>query len=128
MPRKPRVDIPANPSELLALAASIYAQDQKLGSKSPLKVLEGPVTWATAGPKVAIAQALQADIDQRERELKVLYGQRQPYLEEIGPLVRSTRDTLLGVHSQNPARVGDYGFDVASTPAAKPKGPDTPKP
>ena len=128
MPRKPRVNIPDNPSELLTLSASIYAQDQKLGSKSPLQVLEGPNTWATAGPKVATAQALQAEIDQRERELKVLYGQRQPYLEVFVPLVRSSRDTLLGVHSQNPARLGDYGFDVVSTPSAKPKGPDTPKP
>ena len=118
MPRKPRVAIPENPGELLTLAAAVYAQDQKHGDKSPLRVLEGPNTWATTGPTVAVAQKLQAEIDQQERSLKVLYGQRQPYLDAIGPLVRASRDTLLGVHSQNPARVGDYGFDVATTPAA----------
>ena len=121
MPRKPRVAIPENPGELLDLAASVYAQDQKLGDKSPLRVLEGPNTWAATGPTVAAAQKLQAEIEQLERNLKALYGQRQPYLEAIGPLVRASRDTLLGVHSQNPARVGDYGFNVATTPVAAPK-------
>lgn len=123
MARKPRVNIPENPGELLGLAAGIYAQDQKLGVESPLRVLEGPVTWATHGPQVAAAQALQAKIDQQERDLKALYGQRQPYIEAFGPLVRSSRDTLLGVYSQNPARIGAFGFDIAGTPAAKPNGP-----
>ena len=127
MPRKPRVAIPDNPGELLALAAAVYTQDQKLGDKSPLRVLEGPNTWAATGPTVAAAQKLQAEIEQLERTLKALYGQRQPYLDAIGPLVRASRDTLLGVHSQNPARVGDYGFDVATTPAAGAKPSASPK-
>ncbi len=123
MPRKPRVSIPDNPGELLTLAAAVYAQDQKLGDQSPLRVLEGPATWAITGPTVATAQKLQADIEQLERQLKTLYGQRQPHLDTIGPLIRASRDTLLGVYSQNPARVGDFGFDVATTPASsKPPG------
>lgn len=121
MPRKPRVTIPTNPGELLALAASVFAQDQKLGAESPLRVLEGPVTWATNGAQVAAAQSLQTKIEQQERDLKALYGQRQPYLDAFGPLVRSSRDTLLGVYSQNPARIGDFGFEIADTPAAKVK-------
>ena len=120
MPRKPRVPIPNNPGELIKLAGAVYAQDQKLGAASPLHVQEGPLTWAVSGPQVAEAATLQADIERRERELKDLYGRRQPYLNDFDKLVRRSRDLLLGAHAANPAKLGDYGYDVVTTPAAKP--------
>ena len=123
MPHPTRVVIPENASELFPLAGRIYQHHQELGSKSPLNALEGPPTWETAGPQVAEAIKLQEEITEAERRLKGLYGRRQVYIDMYTPLVRSSRDTLLGVYSQNPRRVGEFGFDVKTTEAAKPSPP-----
>ncbi|KAA9331523.1 hypothetical protein F0P96_14895 [Hymenobacter busanensis] len=119
MPRKPRIEIPENAGELLKLSASVYAQHQKLAAKSPLNALEEGPTWADAGGSVATAQELQSRIEQAEKDLKVMYGQRNQYLDVLTPLVRRSRDLLSGVHSQNLRRLGEYGFDVVEAAAGK---------
>ncbi|SHI31660.1 hypothetical protein SAMN02745146_0504 [Hymenobacter daecheongensis DSM 21074] len=112
MPRKPRIVIPENPADLFALDELIYAQHQKLGAKSPLNALEELPSWDEVGPKVAVAQTLQAQIDQLEKDLKNLYGQRQLLLDVFVPQTRSSRDLLTGVYSQNLRRLGEFGFEV----------------
>ena len=123
MPHPPRVVIPENPKELFQLVGSIYKQDQALGAKSPLHVMEGTPTIAELGPQAANAEALQTEIDKMELQLKNLYGQRQPYLDSMTPFVRNTRTLLLGVYSQNPRKMTEFGFDVKTTeaPPAPPK-------
>ena len=117
MARKPRVVIPENPSELMKLTGLIYAQHKKLGAKSPLVILDSP-NWDDLGPEVAKAVATQALIEEREKELKELYGVRAPYLETFTNLSRDSRDVLLGKHSANPAALGGYGFDVIAAVAS----------
>jgi hypothetical protein len=112
MPRKPRIIIPDNPAELFKLDALIYAQHQKLGAKSPLHALEDLPSWDEVGPKVQEALALQAEIDQQEKNLKILYGKRQAYLDAFVPQTRGTRDLLTGVYSQNLRRLGEFGYGV----------------
>ena len=126
MARKPRVVIPENPGELMKLTGLVYAQHQKLGAKSPLLILDSP-TWDEQGPDVQKALAAQGRIEELERELKNLYGQRDPFLGTFTDLDRRSRDILLAKHASNPAALGDYGFDVieavapsgGSKPAAK---------
>jgi hypothetical protein len=116
MARKPRVVIPENPSELMKLTALVYAHHQQLGTTSPLLILDSP-TWDELGPDVQKAVTAQARIEELERELKNLYGQRDPHLEAFTDLDRRSRDILLAKHAANPAALGDYGFDVIEAPA-----------
>jgi len=122
MAHKPRVVIPENPGELMKLTGLVYAQHQKLGSKSPLVILDSP-TWDELGPDVEAALAAQARIDALEKELKNLYGQRDPHLAAFTDLDRRSRDILLAKHAANPAALGDYGFEViaAVAPGGGPK-------
>lgn len=120
MPRKPRIVIPKNPGELMKLTGDVYARHKELGKDSPLRLLEDP-SWDELAPKVAEALAAQTEIEKLERHLKDLYGIRDPHLALFSEQDRRSRDTLMGVHSKNPAQLGDYGFDVIAS--AAPKGP-----
>ena len=124
MARKPRVIIPENPGELMKLTGLVYAQHLRLKDKSPLVILDSP-TWAELGPEVEAALAAQARIEALEKELKNLYGQRDPHLAAFTDLDRRSRDILLAKHAANPAALGDYGFDVieAVAPVAAAKKP-----
>ena len=126
MARKPRVVIPKKPGELMKLTGLIYAQHQKLGAKSPLAILDSP-NWDDLGPEVEKAVATQARIEEMEKQLKALYGARDPYLETFTKLSRDSRDILLGKHSANPAALGDYGFDVIAAAAPDPTARKTVK-
>jgi hypothetical protein len=123
MPRKPRIIIPVNPGELINLNVLIYNQHQKLGAKSPLHALEELPSWDEVGPRAVEAQDLQATIDQQEKALKILYGKRQLFLDELLPQTRGTRDLLTGVYSQNLRRLGDFGYDVIDEPEKRPAAP-----
>ena len=127
MARKPRVIIPENPGELMKLTGLVYAQHLKLGAKSPLVILDSP-TWDEQGPNVQKALAAQARIEELERELKNLYGQRDPFRSTFTDLDRRSRDTLLAKHAANPAALGDYGFEVIEAPAPGGNAPKPPKP
>ena len=124
MPRKPRVVIPENPGELMKLTGLIYAQHQKLGAKSPLVILDSP-TWDELAPAVDTTAATQVRIEALEKELKTLYGQRDPHLAAFTDIDRRSRDILLAKYAANPATLGDYGFEVieAVAPAAAAKKP-----
>ncbi|PJJ48701.1 hypothetical protein [Hymenobacter chitinivorans] len=119
MPRKPRIIIPENSADLFKLNNLIYAQHQKLGAKSPLHTLEELPSWDEVGPKVLDAQKLQAEIEQREKDLKILYGKRQALADLLLPQTRGTRDLLSGVYSQNLRRLGEFGFEVIDEPEKK---------
>ena len=124
MARKPRVFIPKNPGELMKLTGLIYVQHQKLKDKSPLVILDSP-TWDELGPDVDAMLTVQARIEALEKELKNLYGQRDPHLAAFTDLDRRSRDILLAKYTANPASLGDYGFDVieAVAPVAPPRKP-----
>ena len=127
MPRKPRVVIPENPGELLKLTGLVYAQHQALGTKSPLLILDSP-TWNELGPDVDKALATQVRIEALEKELKTLYGERDPHLAAFTDIDRRSRDLLLAKYAANPAALGDYGFDVIQAPAPGGTGPKPAKP
>ena len=127
MARKPRVVIPGNPGELMKLTGLVYAQHKKLGTKSPLIILDSP-NWDELGPDVEQTLTTQARIEELEKELKNLYGQRDPHLAAFTDLARRSRDILLAKYAANPAALGDYGFDVIAAPAGGGAVPAAKKP
>ena len=92
MARKPRVVIPKNPGELIKLTGAVYTRHMADGAKSPLLILESP-TWNEIGPDVERVVATQARIEELERQLKALYGERDPHLEIFTEQNRRSRDT-----------------------------------
>ena len=116
MARKPRVIIPTNPGELIKLTGAIYTKHVAEEAKSPLLILESP-TWEEIGPAVQQALKTQGRIEELEKELKALYGERDPQLASFTDIDRRSRDLLLAKYAANPAKAGDYGFDVIEAPA-----------
>ena len=127
MARKPRVVIPENPGELLKLSGNVYKHSQELGAKSPLLILDEP-TWVDLGPLIEPTIAVQVEIEEKERQLKELYGRRDPVLVQLTDANRRSRDLLLAKHSANPAALGPYGFDVLTSVAPGTAGKKPPKP
>ena len=125
MARKPRVTIPTNPGELIKLTASVYTKHVADGAKSPLLILESP-TWEEVGPDVQKVVKTQARIEELEKELKALYGERDPHLASFTDIDRRSRDLLLAKYSSNPAKAGEHGFDVIA--AVAPGGNDNKPP
>jgi hypothetical protein len=111
MARKPRVVIPTNPGEFIKLTGAVYTKHLADGAKSPLLILESP-TWEEIGPDVQKVVKTQDRIEELEKELKTLYGERDPHLAAFTDLDRRSRDTLLAKYAANPAKVGEHGFDV----------------
>jgi hypothetical protein len=118
MAKKPRIEIPANPKELLELAQSIYSRHQTLAGSSPLLVMNTP-NWATLGETVAPALLLDRKAKDLEKELKNVYEQRDLLLKPLDGAVKASRDLLMGVNSQNPAKLGEFGFIVTDAAASK---------
>ena len=116
MARKPRVVIPTNPGELIKLTGAVYTRHVADGAKSPLLILESP-TWEEVGPDVQKVVQTQIRIEALEKELKALYGERDPHLASFADLDRRSRDTLLAKYAANPAKIGEHGFDVIASPA-----------
>ena len=127
MSHKPRVVIPTNPGELITLTAAVYAKHKVDGTKSPLLILDSP-TWDEIGPDVDKVLATQVRIEVLEKELKELYGDRDPHLAAFTDLDRRTRDILLAKYAANPAKLGEHGFDVIAAVAPKPATKKPPKP
>jgi hypothetical protein len=118
MSKKPRVVVPANPKELLELSQDVYIHHQALGNASPLLTMEAP-NWETIGSSVSPAIELEKRAKELEKELKNVYQQRDLLLQTIDTTVKASRDLLLGAYSQNPARLGDFGFTVLESAAPK---------
>ena len=129
MPRKPlRIDIPKNPDDCIALAAKVIAKHVADGATSPL-----------AGLGMAELATKNTTADQQNKQSKDLARQSQLCTENrdlaLGPdtskegtvrfYLNSIRDTLLGKYRGNPGQLGDWGFDVATTPKPK-KAPPAP--
>jgi hypothetical protein len=127
MARKPRVVIPENPGEIIKLTGSIYTKHVADGVKSPLLVLDSP-TWDEIGPDVDKVVKTQARIEELEKELKVLYGERDPHLQAFTEQCRRSRDILLAKYATNPAKAGEHGFEVIEAAAPKTGGTKPSKP
>jgi len=120
---KPRIPIPENPTELLALGKSCYTAHQAAGTKSPLAGIADD--WTAMAPLITQAQADDAEAKRLERELEKVYERRNKVTGPLTELARRSKDILSGHFG--PARIhemGDFGYTVDATP----KPPKPPKP
>jgi hypothetical protein len=109
-----RVSIPTNPADLLALAAKVYQKHVKDGKTSALNALKD-YNWTDNGPKIAPALKIQVQITDMEKQLKILYGDRDVLFTPIDATVKKSRNLLLSIYSEHPKKLGDWGFDVNDT-------------
>ena len=111
-----RIAIPANPTPLIELAATIKAQHVKLGKNSPLVVLD----WEKNGPLIDEAAAADAKLIALEKEVEILSG-RVSVLKDTSlvDFVRSCRDVLTGTFRGELRQMVDFGFEVNDSPRSK---------
>ena len=111
-----RIAIPANPTPLIELAATIKAQHVKLGKNSPLIVLD----WEKNGPLIDEAAAADAKLIALEKEVEILSG-RVSVLKDTSlvDFVRSCRDVLTGTFRGELRQMVDFGFEVNDSPRSK---------
>ncbi len=112
---------------LLELAKKIYTKHTTDGATS---ALHGEVVakWAAVGPQLSTALQLQDQIEEAEKTLEKLYQNRDLILAAADPVVKQSRDLLVGFYGKAKLRdLGAHGFTVDDTPRP-PKAPKTPKP
>lgn len=119
-----RIEIPINPSLLIALLVAIKAQHVKLGDKSPLAVLD----WTENGPLIDEAAAADSKLTGLNKEAEKLSERRKVLVTgALGQFVRSCRDVLTGAFRGELRQMVDFGFNVDDTPRAKKAGEEVKK-
>ncbi|HEX3007157.1 MAG TPA: hypothetical protein VHO90_06030 [Bacteroidales bacterium] len=115
-----RVPIPKGAEKLLKLGSAVYKKHVADGTASPLNAMTD-YKWETEGPKLALAQAKQEEAEKLMKEVEKVYKERDLLLANIPATLRASKSILLGINSQNPKRLGDWGFIVDSTPPTEKK-------
>lgn len=109
---RPRVVIPVNVEQLLALAGLIYQKHQADGATSVLNGLQ-EFSWTVLGPTVQPCFDKHHEAEKLNSDREKAYAERDVLLEPIANAVRATRDLLQGAFPNTLLRLGDWGFDVS---------------
>lgn len=109
-----RVEVPANPKELLDLATLVYQKHTELGAESPLNALVSH-KWSDNGTKVAEAMALNKQAEELKRQSEEATSKRNLLLADIEETVKASRDLLQGVYRETPRTLGQFGFNVSES-------------
>jgi len=112
------VAIKRNPEQLLKLGGDIYSKHQTDGAASPLKSLVDN-NWDVTGPKVAGCLVNHKKAEELNRQAEIAYEERDKVLVELESLVRNSAALLKSIYRNSPRKLGDWGFDVSETTAAK---------
>lgn len=111
-----RIEVPRNPKEKIELSRRVFDADKSLGSSSPLAFLN----WTSQDANIAKAIELHNKAEVLTREIEKIYKERDALLVVIDDLVKQSRDVLKGIYRNEPFKLGEFGFNVNSTPQ-KPK-------
>lgn len=109
-----KVEIPANPDDLLLLLKKVIAKNELDGVNSPLKGLN----MATFAAKTGIAAASNSEMQRLYDVAKIETGKRDNALGSIQTadtalyILGQIRDMLLAIYKDNPRELGQWGFDV----------------
>ena len=123
--RNIRIEIPKNAEEKLTLSDLCYAKHMNDGASSPLNAMETH-KWDSSGPKIAACLALHKRAEELNRQMNQAYADRDALLDEITISLKTSRDILSGIYSQNPTRLGEWGFEVHDTHHSSHTASDTP--
>jgi hypothetical protein len=117
----PRVNIPTNPDELIALALAIGKKHTADGAGSPLAALnmaEMQTKSTTADTQNQSAAQLYRDAEKSTQNRDLALGTANPVKGTVLNYVRSVRDVLSGIYKGNEQSLGDWGFEVDQSPQA----------
>jgi hypothetical protein len=110
-----RVVIPENKSQA---ASAIKTKHLALGAASPLSGMD----WTNLGPAIDEAAGFDKTAKQLEKDTEKAYGERDKRMPMVNQAVRSARDILSALNSDNLKALGDWTFVVDDSPQpAKPK-------
>jgi hypothetical protein len=120
---RPRVTIPRNVKELLALARLIAQKHAADGATSVLNNLQD-YSWTTLAPTIQPCFDKNQEAEQLDSDREQAYQTRNQLLPPIVNALRASRDLLMGAFAANLTRLGDWGFTVTQiTRKPKPKSP-----
>ncbi|NVN94791.1 MAG: hypothetical protein HXX18_05860 [Bacteroidetes bacterium] len=111
-----RIEVPRNPKEKIELSRRIFDANKALGNASPLTSID----WTSQDANITKAGALNKKAEDLTREIEKIYEDRDALLVVIDDMVKQSRDILKGVYRKEPFKLGEFGFNVNSTPQ-KPK-------
>lgn len=112
------VAIKRNPEQLIKLGGDIYSKHQTDGAASPLKSLVDN-NWDVTGPKVAGCLENHKKAEELKRQAEIAYEERDKVLTELEAIVRNSAALLKSIYRNSPRKLGEWGFDVSETSAAK---------
>lgn len=114
-----RIKRPASPKELLDLANAVYQKHLIDGTSSPLYNLTG-INWDEIGQKVMTAAAHHQQAEEYKRKMEEFYRERDNLIVDISQANNATKALLKAMYSQNPKKLGEWGYDIDdSTPVKK---------
>lgn len=116
--RNVRVEIPANPIDLLELAKKVSNKHIADGASSPLNAMVDN-KWSDSQPHIDDAIAKHKAAEEFKKKMEEAYRERDKHFEAIMGSVKSSRDVLLGINSKNPKALGNWGYVVNDSPKAK---------
>jgi hypothetical protein len=114
---KGRIVISANLTDMLALAAKVYAKHTEDGAKSPFNSM-ADYDWSKIGPTIAVAQAKHLEAEKLKAQMETAYRERDLLIPAIDDILKSSRNLLKALNAKNPKRIADWGFTVDDTAKA----------
>ena len=122
--RKPRIEIPKNPDDLIKLLEKVTTKHEKDAANSPLKDLEmSPFKSLTAEAKKQHSDGedfrKKAESCTQARDLALGTGRKAVEKGTALFILLKIRDTLMGRYKGEEQKLGDWGFAVDASPKAK---------
>jgi len=117
--QKVRVVFPKNVYAFLALVKRVIEKHRTEGGNSPLSILLEK--WEAIEAKQERCVHVQQRAEALRREVEQLMEEKRQLMDELMKFMRAARDILLGIHSESPRNLGEWGFEVnnAVSKAAK---------
>jgi hypothetical protein len=122
--RNVRIEIPGDPSEVIALLGKVKTKHEALGAASPLAGLE----WDNIGPAYERALVQDGKADESRKIAETATGERNKDMPAVTEALRSARDVLAGIYRANPKKLTEFGFEVNDSPHDNGSTANTPQP
>ena len=130
-----RVNIPSNAQELIILMRKVLARHAADGAKSPLNAINvkdfaAKVTTAETANNLAQKLRHESETANEERNLAlgIANGQISSTNGTALYYLKGVREILLGVYKGREHKLGDWGFNVDTSPKVKEKAEEKPAP
>ena len=123
--RKPRVEIPRNPEELIKLLKAVTKKHDADGASSPLKdmnISAVKAQTAEADKQHTDGESFRKKAEDCTQARDKALGLSKKAVEDGTAIwhVMAMRDVLMGVYKGREQKLGEWGFTVDASPKARP--------